>query len=321
MRFAMFLEFEKSVAEINEKIEELQRVHDEGDIDLSDEISRLEKRSRKLTQSIFSSLSPWQITQLARHPHRPYTLDYIERIFSDYREIHGDRLFGDDQAIITGLAKFENRGAVVIGHQKGRNTNSKLARNFGMPKPEGYRKSQRAVRLADRFSLPIFTFIDTPGAHPGIEAEARGQCEAIATNLLTFVKARCPIIATVIGEGGSGGALAIGIADHVVMMEYATYSVISPEGCASILWKDAGRASDAAEVMGLTSDSLLANNLIDSVVSEPLGGAHRDYDAAASILKYELAAAFHRLAEIPTDELIAERQRRLMSYGEFQSVV
>ena len=317
---SVFLEFEKSVAEINEKIEELQRVHDENGVDLSDEISRLEKRSLKLTQSIFSSLSPWQITQLARHPHRPYTLDYIERIFSGYQEIHGDRLFGDDQAIVTGLVKFENRGAIVIGHQKGRNTNSKLARNFGMPKPEGYRKAQRAIRLADQFSLPVFTFIDTPGAHPGIEAESRGQCEAIATNLLTFVKARCPIIATVIGEGGSGGALAIGIADHIIMMEYATYSVISPEGCASILWKDAGRASDAAEVMGLTSSALLANNLVDAVVTEPLGGAHRDYDAAASTLKYELTSAFHRLTEIPIDELIAERHRRLMSYGEFQSV-
>ena len=317
---SVFLEFEKSVAEINEKIEELQRVHDEGGVDLSDEISRLEKRSLKLTQSIFSSLSPWQITQLARHPHRPYTLDYIERIFTGYQEIHGDRLFGDDQAIVAGLAKFENRGAIVIGHQKGRNTNSKLARNFGMPKPEGYRKAQRAIRLADQFSLPVFTFIDTPGAHPGIEAESRGQCEAIATNLLTFVKAKCPIIATVIGEGGSGGALAIGIADHTIMMEYATYSVISPEGCASILWKDASRASDAAEVMGLTSSALLANNLVDAVVTEPLGGAHRDYDAAASTLEYELTSAFHRLAEIPIDELITERHRRLMSYGEFQSV-
>ncbi len=316
----VFLEFEKSVAEINAKIEELRRVHDEDGVDLADEISRLEKRSFKLTQSIFSSLSPWQITQLARHPMRPYTLDYVKRIFTGYREIHGDRLFGDDAAIVTGLATFENHGAVVIGHQKGRDTNSKLARNFGMPKPEGYRKAQRAVRLAERFSLPVFTFIDTPGAYPGVEAESRGQCEAIATNLLTFVKARCPIIATVIGEGGSGGALAIGIADHVIMMEYATYSVISPEGCASILWKDAGRASDAAEVMGLTSKALLANDLIDGVVSEPLGGAHRDYDAAAGTLKYELASTLHRLKEIAIDDLIAERNRRLMSYGKFQSV-
>lgn len=316
----VFLEFEKSVAEINAKIEELRRVHNEDGVDLEDEISRLEKRSLKLTQSIFSSLSPWQITQLARHPLRPYTLDYVERIFTGYREIHGDRLFGDDAAIVTGLATFENYGAVVIGHQKGRDTNSKIARNFGMPKPEGYRKAQRAVRLAEQFSLPVFTFIDTPGAYPGVEAESRGQCEAIATNLLTFVKARCPIIATVIGEGGSGGALAIGIADHVIMMEYATYSVISPEGCASILWKDAGRASDAAEVMGLTSKALLANGLIDGVVTEPLGGAHRDYDAAAGMLKYELASTLHRLKEISIDDLIAERNRRLMSYGEFQSI-
>ena len=317
---AVFLEFEKSVAEINAKIEELRRVHDEENVDLSDEISRLEKRSLKLTQSIFASLTPWQITQLARHPLRPYTLDYIERIFTGYQEIHGDRLYGDDQAIITGLVQFEDYGAVVIGHQKGRNTNSKIVRNFGMPKPEGYRKAQRAVRLAEQFSLPVFTFIDTPGAHPGVEAESRGQCEAIASNLLTFVKARCPIIATVIGEGGSGGALAIGIADYVIMLEYATYSVISPEGCASILWKDAGRASEAADVMGLTASALLSNGLIDAVVTEPLGGAHRDYDGAASILRHELAGALHTLAEKSIDQLIAERQERLMSYGEFQSV-
>ncbi len=317
---AVFLEFEKSVAEINAKIEELRRVDVEADIDLSDEIARLEKRSLKLTQSIFSSLSPWQITQLARHPLRPYTLDYISRIFSGFQEIHGDRAFADDPAIVTGLAKFEGEGAVVIGHQKGRDTNSKILRNFGMPKPEGYRKAQRAVRLAEQFGLPVFTLIDTPGAYPGIEAESRGQSEAIASNLLTFVEAKCPIIATVIGEGGSGGALAIGIADHVIMMEYATYSVISPEGCASILWKDSSRASDAAEVMGLTSEALLANGLIDSIVEEPLGAAHRNYDVAAGNLKRELKAVHSKLAQKSVDELVADRYQRLMSYGEFQAV-
>ncbi len=316
----VFLEFEKSVAEINAKIEELRRVNDDSGVDLSDEILRLEKRSTKLTQSIFSSLTPWQVTQLARHPLRPYTLDYIERIFTDFQEIHGDRTFADDPAIVVGLARFNGQGVAVIGHQKGRDTTSKLTRNFGMPKPEGYRKAQRVVKLAEQFELPVFTFIDTPGAYPGLEAEARGQCEAIASILLTSVKARCPIIASVIGEGGSGGALAIGIADHVLMLEYSTYSVISPEGCASILWKDAGKASDAAEVMGLTSQALAENGLIDAIVTEPLGGAHRDYDEAAKRLKDQLESGFDEVSAHSTDQLLALRHKRLMSYGEFQPV-
>ncbi len=316
----VFLEFEKSVAEINAKIEELRRVNDDSGVDLSDEILRLEKRSTKLTQSIFSSLTPWQITQLARHPLRPYTLDYIERIFTDFQEIHGDRTFADDPAIVAGLARFNGRGVAVIGHQKGRDTTSKLIRNFGMPKPEGYRKAHRVVKLAEQFELPVFTFIDTPGAYPGLEAEARGQCEAIASILLTAVRARCPIIASVIGEGGSGGALAIGIADHVVMLEYSTYSVISPEGCASILWKDAGKAEDAAEVMGLTSRALAENGLIDAIVTEPLGGAHRDYDEAAKRLKGQLESGFNQVSAHSTDQLLSIRHKRLMSYGEFLPV-
>ena len=316
----VFLDFEKSVAEINAKIEELRRVNDDSGVDLSDEILRLEKRSTKLTQSIFSSLTPWQVTQLARHPLRPYTLDYIERIFTDFQEIHGDRTFADDPAIVAGLARLNGQGVAVIGHQKGRDTTSKLTRNFGMPKPEGYRKAQRVVKLAEQFELPVFTFIDTPGAYPGLEAEARGQCEAIASILLTSVKARCPIIASVIGEGGSGGALAIGIADHVLMLEYSTYSVISPEGCASILWKDAGKASDAAEVMGLTSQALAENGLIDAIVTEPLGGAHRDYDEAAKRLKDQLESGFNEVSAHSTDQLLSLRHKRLMSYGEFQPV-
>ncbi len=316
----VFLEFEKSVAEINAKIEELRRVNDNSGVDLSDEILRLEKRSTKLTQSIFSSLTPWQVTQLARHPLRPYTLDYIERIFADFQEIHGDRTFADDPAIVAGLARLNGQGVAIIGHQKGRDTNSKLARNFGMPKPEGYRKAQRVVKLAEQFELPVFTFIDTPGAYPGLEAEARGQCEAIASILLTSVKARCPIIASVIGEGGSGGALAIGIADHVLMLEYSTYSVISPEGCASILWKDAGKASDAAEVMGLTSQALAKNGFIDAIVTEPLGGAHQDYDEAAKRLKDQLEKGLDEVLVHSTDQLLSLRHKRLMSYGEFQPV-
>ena len=312
------LDFERPAAEINEKIEELKRVNTNQNVDFSDEISRLEKQSANLTQSIFSSLSPWQITQLARHPLRPHTMDYIERIFTDFQEIHGDRVFADDPAIIAGLARFNGHGVVVVGHQKGRDTNSKLARNFGMPKPEGYRKAQRVCKLAERFSLPIFSFIDTPGAYPGIEAEERGQSEAIASTLFTMVEVKSPIIASIIGEGGSGGALAIGIADSVFMLQYSVYSVISPEGCASILWKDSSRASDAANVMGLTADSLHDYGLVDAVIEEPLGGAHRDYDEIARRLKVHLEKAFDELAKHSTESLLDQRYQRLMSYGEFQ---
>ncbi len=314
------LDFERPAVEINEKIEELKRVNTNKDVDFTDEIKRLEKQNENLTQNIFSSLTPWQITQLARHPLRPHTMDYITRIFTDFQEIHGDRVFSDDPAIVTGLARFNGHGVAVIGHQKGRDTNSKLVHNFGMPKPEGYRKARRICKLAERFSLPIFTFIDTPGAYPGIEAEERGQSEAIAQTLYTMVEVKCPIIASIIGEGGSGGALAIGIADSVFMLQYSIYSVISPEGCASILWKDSNRAEDAANVLGLTAESLNEHGLVDAVIEEPLGGAHRDYDEIAHRLKIRLEMAFADLSKYSTNSLLQSRYERLMSYGEFQTV-
>ena len=316
----MFLEFERPVAEVKAKIEELRRFNSDNDVDFSDEINRLEKRRASLEQSIFSSLTPWQITQLARHPMRPYTLDYISRIFTDFHEVHGDRAFADDPAIVTGLARFNGQGVVVMGHQKGRDTNAKITRNFGMPRPEGYRKAQRLVKLAEQFSLPIFTFIDTPGAHPGIDAEERGQCQAIASSMLSMIRARCPIIASVIGEGGSGGALAIGIADEVIMLEYSVYSVISPEGCASILWKDSSKAAEAAEVLGLTSDTLAKHGLVDVVVKEPLGGAHQDVDKMATNLKAQMETSLENLSMRPIDDLLDLRDTRLMSYGEFLPV-
>ena len=316
----MFLEFERPVAEVKAKIEELRRFNSDNDVDFSDEINRLEKRRASLEQSIFSSLTPWQITQLARHPMRPYTLDYISRIFTDFHEVHGDRAFADDPAIVAGLARFNGQGVAVIGHQKGRDTNAKITRNFGMPRPEGYRKAQRLVKLAEQFSLPIFTFIDTPGAHPGIDAEERGQCQAIASSMLSMIRARCPIIASVIGEGGSGGALAIGIADEVIMLEYSVYSVISPEGCASILWKDSSKAAEAAEVLGLTSDTLAKHGLVDVVVKEPLGGAHQDVDKMATQLKAQMETSLENLSTRPIDDLLDLRDTRLMSYGEFLPV-
>ena len=316
----MFLEFERPVAEVKAKIEELRRFNSENDIDFSDEINRLEKRRASLEQSIFSSLTPWQITQLARHPLRPYTLDYIERIFTDFHEIHGDRAFSDDPAIVAGLGRLNGKGVAIIGHQKGRDTHSKITRNFGMPRPEGYRKAQRVVKLAAQFSLPILTFIDTPGAHPGIDAEQRGQCQAIASSMLAMIRAKCPIIATVIGEGGSGGALAIGVADEVIMLEYAVYSVISPEGCASILWKDSAKAADAAEVLGLTSQALAKHGLIDAIVEEPLGGAHQDVDAMAENLKAQLEKSLEDLNHRTIDDLLLLRDSRLRSYGEYLPV-
>ncbi len=315
-----FLEFERPVAEVSAKIEELRRFDQENDVDFSDEISRLEKRRASLEQSIFSSLTPWQITQLARHPLRPYTLDYIKRIFTDFHELHGDRSFADDRAIVAGLARFNGQGVAVIGHQKGRDTNSKISRNFGMPRPEGYRKAQRLVKLAEQFSLPIFTFIDTPGAHPGFDAEARGQSQAIASSMLSMIRARSPIVSSVIGEGGSGGALAIGVADEVIMLEYSVYSVISPEGCASILWKDAGKAEDAAEVLGLTSESLAKHGLIDVIVKEPLGGAHQNLDEMAVKLKQQLTTSLENLSYRSMEELLNLRDARLRSYGEFLPV-
>ena len=316
-----FLDFEKPIAEIDAQIEELRRVHlQNDDVDLSDEIGRLEQKCEKLITSIFSNLSPWQITQLARHPLRPFTLDYIPRIFSDFQELHGDRSFGDDKAIVAGLAKFNGQGVAIIGHQKGRDTNSKIERNFGMPKPEGYRKAQRIARLAEKFSMPIFTFVDTPGAYPGIDAEERGQSEAIATSLLTLVELNTPIVASVIGEGGSGGALAIGVADRVIMLQYSIYSVISPEGCASILWKDSNRAKEAAQAMGLTTTVLGKHKLVDAIVKEPIGGAHRDVDETARRLKKQLQASLESIMDMPQEQLLASRYEKLMSYGKFEPV-
>ena len=314
------LDFEKPIDEIDAQIEELIRISEAGNVDFSEEIAKLQKKSKKLAESIFSSLTPWQITQLARHPKRPYTLDYVDRLFSDFQEIHGDRVFADDRSIVAGLARFDGQGVVVIGHQKGRTTNTKIERNFGMPKPEGYRKASRLARLAEQFSLPVLTFVDTPGAYPGIDAEERGQCEAIASSLYTFVDLDTPIITSVIGEGGSGGALAIGIADHVIMLQYSVYSVISPEGCASILWKDSARAQEAAQAMGMTAKTLLSQGLIDEIVNEPFGGAHRDYDEVAKALRGAIGKRLQQFAEMNGAELKSARHQRLMSYGKFEHV-
>jgi len=313
-----FLDFEQPVAELEAKIEELRYVNDDSDINISDEIKRLQKRSNDLTESIFSSLSSWQISKLARHPNRPYTLDYVERIFTDFNELHGDRSFADDPAIITGIARFDGEPVVVIGQQKGRSTQERIHRNYGMPRPEGYRKAMRIMEMAERFRLPIFTLIDTPGAYPGVGAEERGQSEAIASNLRLMSGLHTPIISTVIGEGGSGGALAIGVADSILMLQYSTYSVISPEGCASILWKSAEKAQDAAEAMGITAKRLLELGLIDQIIMEPLGGAHRNYDQMAASLKASLKKQLDLYKLLDKTELVARRQQKIRSYGMFQ---
>lgn len=310
-----YLEFEQPIAELESKIEELQNVVSDANLNMSDEIERLRKRSVVLTETIFNNLNPWQTAQMARHPKRPYTLDYIERIFTDFDELHGDRNFGDDKAIIGGLARLEGEPVVVIGHQKGRDVKEKVRRNFGMPNPEGYRKAMRLMQMAERFKLPVLTFIDTPGAYPGIEAEERGQSEAIARNLAVMASLRTPVVATVIGEGGSGGALAIGVCDRLLMMQYSTYSVISPEGCASILWKSAEYASLAAEAMGLTAARLNELGFVDEIVKEPMGGAHRDMDAAALSLKHALLKQLAGLKGLSLDALLDKRYDRLMSYG------
>jgi len=310
-----FLDFEQPIAELQAKIEELRLVGDDNEINIQEEIEKLEGKSRSLTESIFSKLTPWQISQLSRHPLRPYTLDYIERIVDDFEELHGDRAFADDHAIVSGLGRIDGRPVMIIGHQKGRDTKEKIYRNFGMPRPEGYRKALRLMKTAERFQIPVVTFIDTPGAYPGIGAEERGQSEAIARNLMEMAALRTPIIATVIGEGGSGGALAIGVADRVMMLQYSTYSVISPEGCASILWKDAEKASLAAEAMAITSSDLKGHNLIDEIVDEPLGGAHRDPETTARNLRHALVQALDSLTQEPTDRLLDTRYQRLMSYG------
>jgi acetyl-CoA carboxylase carboxyl transferase subunit alpha len=310
-----FLDFEQPIAELEAKIEELRLVGSDAEINIQDEIDKLTSKSHKLTESIFAKLTPWQISQLARHPLRPYTQDYIDAIVDDFEELHGDRAYADDHAIIGGLGRIGDKAVVVIGHQKGRDTKEKIHRNFGMPRPEGYRKALRLMKMAERFNLPVITFIDTPGAYPGIGAEERGQSEAIARNLFEMAGLRTPIIATVIGEGGSGGALAIGVADRVMMMQYSTYSVISPEGCASILWKSAEKASTAAEAMSITSKDLKGHELIDEIVPEPLGGAHRDPKVAARNLKASLLEAINSLSDVATDRLLDSRYQRLMSYG------
>ncbi|MGH8537436.1 MAG: acetyl-CoA carboxylase carboxyltransferase subunit alpha [Gammaproteobacteria bacterium] len=311
-----FLDFEQPIAELEAKIEELRLLSDESAIDISEEIQRLQARSKDLTKSIFSSLTPWQISRIARHPQRPYTLDYAKRIFTEFHELHGDRAFGDDAAMVCGVARFEGEPVAVIGQQKGRTTAENLQRNFGMPRPEGYRKALRVMRLAEKFKLPLLTFIDTPGAYPGIDAEERGQSEAIARNLFVLADLKTPIIATVIGEGGSGGALAIGVADRVLMLEYSTYSVISPEGCASILWKSGEMAEKAAEAMGMTSARLLELELIDEVVPEPLGGAHRAMDDMAERLRQVLIDNLSRLRKLDNGDLLTDRRHRLMSVGQ-----
>ncbi|WP_372652568.1 acetyl-CoA carboxylase carboxyltransferase subunit alpha [Alcanivorax borkumensis] len=310
-----FLEFEQPIADLEAKIEELRLVGSGSDINISEEVAKLQEKSITLTESIFRGLSSWQISQLSRHPKRPYMLDYIKRIFTDFDELHGDRAFSDDPAIIGGMTRLNGQPVMVIGHQKGREVKEKVRRNFGMPKPEGYRKALRLMEMAERFKLPVLTFIDTPGAFPGIDAEERGQSEAIARNLRVMSQLKTPIIATVIGEGGSGGALAIGVCDHLQMLEFSTYSVISPEGCASILWRSADKAPEAAQAMGLTAGRLHELGIVDQVIKEPLGGAHRDYDQAADAIRKALAAQLESLCSMETDALINRRYERLMSYG------
>jgi len=313
-----YLDFEQSIADLEAKIEALRSAGSDRDLNLGEEINRLRAKSRKLTESIFTNLTPWQISQLARHPQRPYTLDYLGRVFTDFEELHGDRAFADDPAIVAGLARFEGRPVMVIGHQKGRDTREKLKRNFGMPRPEGYRKAMRLMKTAERFRIPVLTFIDTPGAYPGVGAEERGQSEAIARNLYVMAGLKTPILSTVIGEGGSGGALAIGVCDRMLMLQYSTYSVISPEGCASILWKSASKASEAAEAMGITAPRLRELGLVDVIVPEPLGGAHRDVEAMAASLKQTLLSALIELDKTPPEELLKVRYARLMQYGKFE---
>jgi acetyl-CoA carboxylase carboxyl transferase subunit alpha len=313
-----FLDFEQPVAELEGRIEELRYAQDDSAVDISEEIQRLTKKSQALTRDIYAKLTPWQVAQVARHPQRPYALDFIGTIFSGFEELHGDRVFGDDPSIVGGLARFDGEACVVIGHQKGRDTKEKILRNFGMPRPEGYRKALRLFQMAEKFSLPVFTFVDTPGAYPGIDAEERGQSEAIGRNLYVMADLKTPIIVSIIGEGGSGGALAIALGDVVLMLQYATYSVISPEGCASILWKSADKAPEAAETLGITASRLKTLGLIDKIVPEPLGGAHRDPQATAANLKKALAEALRQLQEKKPKELVEERLERLMSYGRFK---
>ncbi len=315
-----YLDFEQPIADLELKIEELRLVGNDSDLNLSDEITRLQEKSQKLTEQVFSNLTAWQVSQLARHPMRPYTLDYLNLLFDDFDELHGDRNFGDDAAIVGGMARLDGRPVMVIGHQKGRDVKQKVKRNFGMPRPEGYRKALRLMEMAERFKMPILTFIDTPGAYPGIDAEERGQSEAIAFNLAVMSRLKTPIISTVIGEGGSGGALAIGVCDELMMLQYSTYSVISPEGCASILWKSASKAADAAQAMGLTAPRLKELGLVDRLIPEPLGGAHRNPEAMVINLKAALIEALEKLDENTEEELLERRYQRLMSYSSLQDI-
>lgn len=312
-----YLDFEQPIAELEAKIEELRYVGDDTEINIGDEISKLEEKSRSLTKTIFNKLDAWQTSKLARHPMRPYTLDYIDRIFTDFQQLHGDRAYSDDYALVGGLARLEGMPVMIIGHQKGRDTKENIRRNFGMPRPEGYRKALRLMKLAERFRIPVITFIDTPGAYPGIGAEERNQSEAIARNLFEMADLQTPIVCTVIGEGGSGGALAIGVGDRVMMLEYSTYSVISPEGCATILWKSADKASLAAEAMGITASKLKDAGLIDQIIREPLGSAHRDFDETARNVKQALIDSLEKFETMGLEKLLEERYRRLTSYGEF----
>ena len=315
-----FLDFEKAVAELESKIEQLRYVQDDSALDISEEIGRLQKKSEALTKEVYAKLTPWQISQVSRHPQRPYTLDYISSLFTDFEELHGDRHYADDPAIVGGLARFNGQSVMVIGHQKGRDTKERQYRNFGMPRPEGYRKAMRLMRLAEKFDIPVMTFIDTPGAYPGVDAEERGQSEAIGKNLYVMAELRVPLVCTVIGEGGSGGALAIAVGDAVLMLQYATYSVISPEGCASILWKSADKAADAAETLGITATRLKALGLVDKIVHEPLGGAHRDYAAMMLTVKKSLQESLKQVQSHSLNDLLQTRFNRLMGYGKFKEV-
>ncbi len=312
-----FLEFEHPLAELESKIDELRYVQNESAVDISEEIERLSKKSQQLAKDIYANLNPWQVTQIARHPQRPYTLDYVAEVFTDFEELHGDRHYADDASIVGGLARFNGQACVVVGHQKGRDTKERALRNFGMSRPEGYRKALRLMKLAEKFGLPLFTFVDTPGAYPGIGAEERGQSEAIGRNIFEMAQLEVPIVATIIGEGGSGGALAIAVADQVLMLQFSVYSVISPEGCASILWKTSERASDAAEAMGVTAHRLKALGLIDKVVNEPVGGAHRDPRLMASHLKRALVDALRQVSDLKPKDLLQRRYERLQAYGRY----
>ncbi len=313
-----FLDFEQPIADLEAKIAELRYVENDSEINISDEIARLKTKSDGLTKSIFSNLDAWQVARVARHPQRPYTLDYAERLFTDFEEIHGDRAYADDAAIVTALARFNGRPVAIIGQQKARDTKEKIRRNFGMPRPEGYRKALRVMKMAERFTLPILTFIDTPGAYPGVGAEERGQSEAIARNLLEMSQLKVPIICTVIGEGGSGGALAIGVGDRILMLQYSIYSVISPEGCASILWKNAEKIKDAAQAMQITAPQLIKHQLVDHMVNEPLGGAHRDHDTIADSLGEQIASSLSELDALDSDTLIEQRYKKLRDFGVYK---